>query len=239
MKFKDLLTNKTLLYVLTFLAVVHILGYLSMNDMQSVVLILAIGSLTYFFSKNMIVILFCAIFFTNLLNASKIGGRYLTLPYVEGMRNKKEGMMHKKKNKIEAMSDKVDVKMTQDAAAIPGVMGMQNKNKKAGFVSKTTKKKEGMKKKNDDEVEVDDEEFVDHAKTLEKAYDNMERILGSEGMQKMTDETKHLIKQQKDLASNLKGMTPIVKEAMSLLDGFSGSKTEFKGFSEFAKALKK
>ena len=48
-----------------------------------------------------------------------------------------------------------------------------------------------------------------------------------------------LIKQQKDLASNLKGMTPIVKEAMSLLDGFSGSKTEFKGFSEFAKALKK
>ena len=233
MKFKDLLTNKTLLYVLTFLAVVHILGYLSMNDMQSVVLILAIGSLTYFFSKNMIVILFCAIFFTNLLNASKIGGRYLTLPYVEGMRNKKES----KKNKKEAMSD--NVKTTQDAAVTPGVMGMQNKNKKSGFVSKTTKKKEGMKKKNDDEVEVDDEEFVDHAKTLEKAYDNMERILGSEGMQKMTDETKHLIKQQKDLASNLKGMTPIVKEAMSLLDGFSGSKTEFKGFSEFAKALKK
>ena len=64
------LTNKYVLYVVTFLAVTNILGYLAVQNTTSVVFFLLLAFLTQYFSKNMTVILLTAMIGTSVLFVS-------------------------------------------------------------------------------------------------------------------------------------------------------------------------
>ena len=64
---KSLLQNKYVLYVVLFIAVTNVLGYLAIEDFDSVACFAAIGALTSYFSKNMIVILGVALIGTNIV----------------------------------------------------------------------------------------------------------------------------------------------------------------------------
>ena len=61
------LTNKYVLYVVTFLAVTNILGYLAVQNTTSVIFFILLAFLTQYFSKNMTVILLTAMVGTSLL----------------------------------------------------------------------------------------------------------------------------------------------------------------------------
>jgi len=61
------LTNKCVLYVVTFLAVINILAYLSIPNYTAVIFFILVAYLTQYFSKNMIVILLIAIISTSIL----------------------------------------------------------------------------------------------------------------------------------------------------------------------------
>ena len=79
---KNLLKNKIVLYVLVASALTNILGYISMNNNQAIVLFISLGLITSFFSRNMIVILIVPLILVNLLIGVNVG--------VEAMSNKKE-----------------------------------------------------------------------------------------------------------------------------------------------------
>lgn len=64
---------------------------------------------------------------------------------------------------------------------------------------------------------------VDYAKTLEKAYDNLENIVGQDGVRGLTNQTNTLMEQQKQLMENMKSMEPLLKTAQSFLDKFESS----------------
>ena len=66
----NFLRNKYILYILLFLAVTNILGYLAMRDFDALSLFVATTVVTYYFSKNMIVILGLAILVTALFRGS-------------------------------------------------------------------------------------------------------------------------------------------------------------------------
>ena len=70
MKFnaKKLIDNKYLLYLIFFIAVISVFGFISTNNHTAVVLFLVIALLTYCFSKNMIIILGSAILGTHVIN---------------------------------------------------------------------------------------------------------------------------------------------------------------------------
>ena len=59
---------------------------------------------------------------------------------------------------------------------------------------------------------------VDYASTVEKAYDNLNKILGSDSMSRLTEDTKHLMTQQQQLAESMKTMTPLIESITPLLD---------------------
>lgn len=69
MKVKNILENKTLLYIIFFIAVTNFFGYLMTNQNEAVIIFLLTGLITSFFSKNMIVISLVAILATNFLAA--------------------------------------------------------------------------------------------------------------------------------------------------------------------------
>jgi hypothetical protein len=73
----------------------------------------------------------------------------------------------------------------------------------------------------DDDLPVNNR--VDYAKTLEKAYDNLENIVGQDGVRGLTSQTNTLMEQQKQLMENMKSMEPLLKTAQSFLDKFESS----------------
>ena len=64
------LTNKYVLYVVTFLAVTNILGYMAAQNFTSVIFFVLLAFLTQYFSKNMTVILLTAMIGTIVLFVS-------------------------------------------------------------------------------------------------------------------------------------------------------------------------
>jgi hypothetical protein len=86
---------------------------------------------------------------------------------------------------------------------------------------------------------------IDYASTVEDAYDQLNSILGSDGIQRLTDDTQKLMKQQMELAESMKGMGPMIKglepmmnQAKGLLDGM-GSMGDGKGMKDIMDMAKK
>jgi hypothetical protein len=67
---EKLLQNKYVLYLVLFIAVTNILGYLAIEDFRSLMVFIAVAALASHFSKNMIVVLGSALIGTNILYAS-------------------------------------------------------------------------------------------------------------------------------------------------------------------------
>jgi hypothetical protein len=115
------------------------------------------------------------------------------------------------------------------------------KGKKSGMKSgmKKAVKKEGMKKesskKGSEMPDGPDKKggYIDKAATMEEAYDNLQNMLGSSGMKGLTNDTKNLMKQQKDMMKNMEGMFPMIKEAQSLISGF-----DMKGLEKLTQSTK-
>jgi hypothetical protein len=86
----------------------------------------------------------------------------------------------------------------------------------------------------DDEEEEDDDDDgyakisgskgnrVDYAQTLGQAYDNLQNIIGKDGVKGLTTQTKDLMEQQKVLMNNMKDMEPLIKSAQGFMDQIMG-----------------
>ena len=56
---------------------------------------------------------------------------------------------------------------------------------------------------------------------MEQAYNNLQKMLGEDGMNSITQETKKLVSQQKDLMGTLNQMAPILNNAKETLSGLN------------------
>ena len=59
----NLLTNKYVLYSLLLVSIINILGYIETNNFDALALVLIVGYITSYFTKNMIIILSTALLF--------------------------------------------------------------------------------------------------------------------------------------------------------------------------------
>lgn len=89
-----------------------------------------------------------------------------------------------------------------------------NKKKQAGFHNA----KGGSSLR--DAAPVDGNSRIDYASTLEGAYDNLDKILGSDGINKLTGDTQKLMSQQQKLFDTMQNMTPMLEDAKKMLAGF-------------------
>jgi len=211
-----LLTNKYVLYAVVFIAVANVLGYLVTNKLNAVVFFGLVAFLTSNFSKNMVVILLVALVATNFLMANKFTR--------EGLENmgpdkKKEGMADKKKeeDKKKEMVKEEPVKPTEE-----------KKKEKFG-------NKHASKLSNAAPVNSDGGSRIDYTSTIEGAYDNLDKILGGEGITKLTGDTQKLMEQQQRLFESMKSMAPMIENAKGMLDGFNPE--DLKGLAGIASSL--
>ena len=71
MKVPGILKNKYVLYVLLVIGIINVLGYISLQDYNSLALFVVLGLLSSYFSKNMAVNLLIAIVVTSFVSLNK------------------------------------------------------------------------------------------------------------------------------------------------------------------------
>jgi len=234
----NLITNKYFLYFMVFLAVTNILGYLVTNKLNAAIFFGLVGLLTYQFSKNMAIVLLVAILATNFLMAK--GMR------IEGMENATESVPSTSTDPSTSsapsstdkpyspMSKLSDVDPTSAAAADllkNSSTAQEAKDKLSSTVSSSVG---GMS----DTTSSDEPEgagqtisgakanmngtkkpYIDNAATMSEAYENLQKMIGEDGLKKMTDETKGLMQQQQELFKSMEQMRPSLESAMQMLQG--------------------
>jgi hypothetical protein len=198
MKVKEVLfkffTSKIVLNIVLILAILNIIGLIVMNDFTSIVYFILFALLLTYFSKNMIIVLGLPLILINLFNPKRM----------EGMENP-----DKMNNTINKLKDE---KQKKGDVIVPGY----NENEE----------KESSEQPNDESFEVGRSKKgkynIDYASTVENAYDDLNKILGSDGIKNLTNDTQQLMKQQLQLAESMKSMEPFIKNMGPMLEQAQG-----------------
>ena len=245
--------NKFVLYGSLFVVLLSILRHLANRNVNAVILMALIGLVMSYFSKNMIIVLLTA--FASVFLLEMVGSRGA----MEGMKTK-EGAENNGDKEADEKADKkadekADKKPAKKADKKPAKKAEKADEKKETVnTEKGGKKntKQGMTKLSPasyDGKDGDDEDDgsgvpkgisenrIDYASTLEQAYDNIENIIGEDGVRGLTDQTKSLMNQQKQLMENMKDMGPLLKSAEGFMKqvtgggGIAGITDMLKGFA--------
>jgi hypothetical protein len=274
MKFKaslnKFLTNKLVLNTVAIIALLNIIGYLVLGNYNAVVYFIAFAVLIRFFSKNMIIVLGVPVFLVSLLSYKNIISEGMEnnngtgketnnqqkKPKVnESMENLEYGQFkndnkNNKNDKNDKKNNKQDPKTNQGLPITPVdsedlvTSTDQEPTTTASTVAST------------DAVVNTGESFevgrgkrragsqIDYASTVEDAYDELNKILGSDGVKKLTDDTQRLMKQQLQLAESMKSMTPLIQgmgpmlqSAKEMMKGFGDNKQDLGGILKLADQL--
>lgn len=218
MKFdlKSLLKDKNVLYVTLFIAVTNMFAYLMFRQFDAIIFFVIIGAIASYFSKNMIIIMLVALVSTNLAISIKMIGKV------------KEGMENKKKTEEKNGKKPVATDSKKKADITGLITPSEPKGKSSGA---STKKEKFTQQLNparinamSDDEDGDDESTnptVNYASTLESAYDNLDKLLSSDAISKMSEDTHRLAEKQKLLMGNIAKLEPMMQKAGSLLEGLN------------------
>jgi hypothetical protein len=228
------LTNKWVLNIVAVLSLLNVIGYLTMGNLNAVIFFIILAVLVRYFSKNMIIVLGVPLLLVNLL---AIKGNM-----VEGMETQKSDEEKNEKGRDDKQKDMIKKINQQDAKSkqgLPITPIMENNAETTNTTSNDATTDEsfevGRNKKGGGNT-------IDYAATVEDAYDELNKILGSDGIKSLTDDTQKLMKQQMQLAEAMKGMAPIIqgmapmmKQAQDLLGGMGDNKEGLGNIIEMAK----
>ena len=228
MKFKatanKLLSNKLVLHVVFAIAFLMILCYLMTNNLGALVYFVVLALVTSYFSKNMIIILGVPVVLVNIFAPKTSGSSIEGFTDNSNNSNNKLGNNNSDRNKLGNNNS--------DRNKLPLAVKESNStrdNNEEAFEMKKNKTKSGFD--------------VDYASTVEDAYDELNKIIGGDGVKKLTSDTQNLMQQQLQLAEAMKGMQPLIegiaplmKQAKDLMGGVGGmSGGGLEGISNLAK----
>ena len=232
-----MLENKYVLYFVLFLAVTNLFGYLILGNFTAIIFFILVGYLVSIFSKNMIVVLSVPLIFTSILMVGK--------KVKEGMEDAtKEQIKDELLNKKEEKEKNIGVKLTNaqtlqtNVANAKATYASNSDSESLPIVpSETTETTETTTEPTSSEsmanINNKRRNRIDYAATVEDAYDDLNKILGGDGIKRLTDDTQKLMGQQLQLADAMKSMSPLLEQAKSMLQGFDLKNLD--GIASFAK----
>lgn len=202
--FSNLLTSKVSLTIVFWLSLTNIIGYLVYNRFDVVVFFVLISLIITYFSKNMIIILGIPLILVNLA--------------VLGKNKFKEGLEVQNADKEKEKEKKVD-------GSQPNVITPQEPTTQHVDTEKQTEKPDSFevgRNKNKSKYNID------YSATIEDAYDELNNILGSDGIKNLTSDTQNLMKQQKQLTEAMTQLEPLMQTVGPLLNNAKSLMGQFK-----------
>ena len=239
---ETMLNDKNVLYIVAFLAIMNFFGYIILRDSYALLIFLSVGFISTYFSKNMTVVLLSTLLLTNFITVLSrnfiVNKEGFDATAAETDAAASTTTADSADSPDSADSADATAKKPAVASGVAGAGGASSKSSKkvaatasstkmATTVQKPNSQKEAMTELSpaslDDEDDLPINNRVDYAKTLEKAYDNLENLVGKDGVNGLTSQTTVLMDQQQKLMENMKSMEPLLKTAQSFLDKFESS----------------
>jgi preprotein translocase subunit SecF len=202
----NFLTNKLVLNVVSFIALLNVIGYAVMGKFNNVLFFIVLAILVKYFSKNMIIILGVPLLVVNLLSL-RSGSVFEGLENKDGTSATAATNTTAKENQ-KHLDKALDDKKKQTSPMLPGTedeSGVVSSNVKTDESFEVGRKKNAASK-------------IDYATTVEDAYDELNKILGSDGIKRLTSDTQGLMQQQADLAKSMEAMTPLIESIMPMAE---------------------
>jgi len=205
-----ILTNKWVLNIVSLLAFLNIIGFLVVGNFNSVICFIVVAIIARYFSKNMIIVLGIPLL---LVNLTPMKG-----DFTEGLENNNSEKDDAKKDSSEKDSDhketikkinQQDAKTKQGLAITPLDNAAPEGSDDSGDTPSGDNFEVGRGKKKSYDI--------DYASTVEDAYDELNKILGSDGIKRLTGDTQNLMKQQMQLAESMKSMEPMIKNMAPMM----------------------
>jgi hypothetical protein len=202
----NLLSDKYVLYIVAFLSLTNVIAYLVAQDYNSLLFFAILGYLASYFSKNMTVILLCALIITNLLMTAKsLQNQTIRKIQREGLDNM-DGVVSSSTKKPDGVDDDDDDETAKDAAATTATATAPPALATPALTTPApAPKKEGMQ--------------PGIPGGIVKSMENM----SPNKIKEMTQEAGALLESQQVLAENLKTMGPLLNTAKEMMDTLSGS----------------
>lgn len=200
---QNLLTNKIVLNIVCVLSALNIIGYLAMGKINAILFFIVLAILITQFNKNMIIVLGVPLILVNLLVAKEYS-------FVEGMETNSDtaktsdskAMTSEKTDALKKIA-KQDTKTSGGTVMTP-LEPSQDTTEESFEVGRAKRRGAGPQ--------------IDYAATVEDAYDNLNSILGGDGIQKLTGDTQQLMKQQMQLAESMTAMKPMIESLGPMMD---------------------
>ena len=228
---KNLLTNKIVLNIVSVLSIFNMIGYLISGNVTPILFFIVLAILITHFSRNMIIVLGIPLILVNLfvMKASSIEGMETNTNNTMDTDKIKDAIKDKQNsNTTDSSTDKQDSKSKQGLPITPIDSNTKTTTDESFEVGRAKKRGGGYD--------------IDYASTIEDAYDQLNSILGSDGIKRLTDDTQKLMKQQMQLAESMsqmgpmiKNMEPMMNQAKSLIEGMDDSNGGMAGIMEMAK----
>jgi hypothetical protein len=215
-----ILTNKWVLNIVALLALLNVIGYMVMGNLNNVLFFLVLAVLVRYFSKNMIIVLGVPLIVVNLFSLK--GQSYY---HIEGMENNANSKQNHNET-IKKINDEANKKLP---AVLPGT-GTESPDAVESSNVKTDEHFEVGRAKNG-------QSKIDYASTIENAYDDLNKILGSDGIKSLTDDTQRLMKQQMQLAESMQMISPLVEKMMPMAQQMKGMMEGMNGNGGMSKLM--
>jgi hypothetical protein len=235
-KASKLLTNKYFLYFLVFLSATNILGYLVTNKFNAVAFFGLVSLITYQFSKNMSVVLLVALVTTSLIMSNRMMREGLenatnSSPNSDKMEKlgdvspemKQAADALKEAGTVDGAKEKMAESGKQVQSEVANTKDVNNPDLNNGTDNSDEPEGAGQKLSNNKKVNLGGKTNgprIDYSATMEEAYNNLDKILGSDGVSKLTQDTQKLMSQQQKLFDTMQNMTPMLQNAKEMLSGF-------------------
>lgn len=216
--FSKFIHSKLLLYAVFILSVIVFLGNLLTGNFDVIVYFVFVAGLTSFFTNNMTIVLFAPLLTVYLYS-------HFIKPYFlkrkEGVENMDESEKSeqekidelKKNNSGSSSNSSMPIVPVNDSSSSNEETSSSSSSNDESFKNNDTKKSDSNKKKKYD---------INYASTVEEAYDNLNNIIGSEGIKNLTGDTQRLMDQQLKLTEAMKNIQPLVETMGPLLEKAGG-----------------
>ena len=200
-----ILSNKYVLYVVAFLAITNVIGYLAIQDFTSLLFFVLIGYLTSYFSKNMTVVLLSALVLTNLLMSTR--RIRIQEGFTEGLEKNDVGEL--KPGAAEGNDDR------SDGAVLAGAEDEEKEDEAVGAPDTEPDSGAPLKKAGHEPLE---------GLSPSAVRDGFQGARGQD-----------IVKQQKLIKENLESIKPMLKTAKEMLGTLNDAKdmiSQFGGLSD-------
>jgi hypothetical protein len=199
--YQKLLTNKYILYLVLFFSCVFLFSLLLAKKVNLIILFSLIGYVIWLYNKNMTIVLGLALIITFIAN--------LGVKVKEGMESGSSTDSTSNNDKEATSKPTTNTTSTNNTTSTTtNTTSTNNKDNKP-----TTENMDIMSNKKRNRI--------DYASTVEDAYDDLSKILGGDGIQRLTGDTQQLLEQQVQLVDAMKNMTPLIETAKGLLNGLN------------------